>query len=578
MAIAYNSQKNEYLVVWQNKESDICWQVVPDSGSVPDEHDFCIILISDNQQFPAVAYNSTNCQYLVVWQDDGDRDSIYLGWDIYGQLISCTPEPMGTPFPFFRPPGRAKDQRYPAVAYNKKDEYLVVWEDKWCPSSPYTVNDIYGWIVDSEGNLKGDVIPISTATDCESDESCQHNPAVAYNSQNNQYLVVWEDNRKSDSGYGWDIYGQVISTTGTLVGGNFPIIGIDKDQLHPDLAYSSQDNLYLVVWQDYRYGKLDIYGQRVKSDGTPYGYYFPISSSGSAKNPAVAYNGDHEYLVVWQDKRNGEDIYGQWVKSDDSLLGSECPISTVANDQEFPDVAYSQNNKYMVVWQDNSDIYGQQVGSTPTPTIIITPTPYRLYLPIIIKKYISPCNNWDFETGDLSCWTYDGELPLSVVDTSKIITGTLSPTCPGAASLSSILNDKPAGKYSARLGDPSLGNTDIPVGSAWMSQTVTVPSNGVLHLSFWYRMQSYDGQCIDKFEVRIRDTNGSDLQQILSISFSGDAGTELKDTYWQQKTATFNRADYDYAQETIQIYFSSANVFDTFWNTWTYVDDIVVTP
>jgi hypothetical protein len=91
-------------------------------------------------------------------------------------------------------------------------------------------------------------------------------------------------------------------------------------------------------------------------------------------------------------------------------------------------------------------------------------------------------------------------------------------------------------------------------------------------------MKSYDGQCIDKFEVRIRDTNGSDLQQILSISFSGDAGTELKDTYWQQKTATFNRADYDYAQETIQIYFSSANVFDTFWNTWTYVDDIVVTP
>jgi hypothetical protein len=89
-------------------------------------------------------------------------------------------------------------------------------------------------------------------------------------------------------------------------------------------------------------------------------------------------------------------------------------------------------------------------------------------------------------------------------------------------------------------------------------------------------MQSYDGLCNDKFEVWIRDANGSNLQQILSISFNGPAGPELKDTYWQQKTATFNPAGS--AQEKIQIYFSNANVFNGCGNTWTYVDDVVITP
>jgi hypothetical protein len=391
-AIAYNGQKNEYLVVWQSKESpnadsDICGQVVLDSGSTPDERDFCILISdTDNQEFPVVAYNSNNCQYLVVWQDDSKRDSEYPGRNIYGQLISCTPETMGTPFPFFRPPGRAKDQLYPAVAYNSTDnQYLVVWEDKSCPSSSHTVNDIYGWRVDSEGNLIGDVIPISIATDCESDESVQQSPAVAYNSQDNQYLVVWEDDRNGN----WDIYGQVISTTGMLFGGNFPIIEIQGNQQSPDLAYNSQNNLYLVVWQDNRYGNWDIYGRRVLPTGRLHGDFRISFSAGSEQIPAMAYNSqDNEYLVVWQDMRNGdEDIYGQRVGSDDSLLDDECPISTVANDQEFPDVTYnSQNNEYLAVWQDerngedNDDIYGQRVGPTPT-----TPT-RRLYLPIVMKS------------------------------------------------------------------------------------------------------------------------------------------------------------------------------------------------
>ena len=385
-AIAYNSQNNEFLAVWQSEgpsDGNICGRVILATGSVPDNRDFCTLASAD-QQFPALAHNSNNCQYLVVWQDKRHGN-----WDVYGQLISCTPEPMTDALCLYGPSCKGRDQLHPAVAYNSEnDEYLVVWQDSWCRSGPSrkTAYDIYGWRVNSGGNLEGNVIPISTATACESDESVQQSPAVAYyyNIQDNQYqyLVVWEDNRNGN----WDIYGQLLSAAGESQGDNFSVIDIttDTDQQRPDLVYNSRDNLYLVVWQDNRHGDWNIYGRRVWSDGTQGDACRISSSEGSEQFPAVAYNSeDNEYLVVWQDKRNGgdEDIYGQRVVGSedyddcaDSLLGYECPIFTVAGDQKSPDVAYSQNNEYIVVCANNDDIYGQRVGPTPTPTHTPTPT------------------------------------------------------------------------------------------------------------------------------------------------------------------------------------------------------------
>jgi hypothetical protein len=433
-AIAYNSRNNELLAIWQSKgpsstDWNICGQVITDTISVPDEPGFCILAAAD-QQSPALAYNSNDCQYLMVWQDN--RESVYGGWDIYGQLVSCMGQPMGDAFPFFKLPGRAKDQFHPTVAYNSQDnEYLVVWQDKLCYSWPYdTPADIYGWRVSSEGRLIGRAIPISIATACESDVNSQQSPVVAYDSQNNRYLVVWEDDRNGN----WDIYGQWLTHTGEPVGSNFPISNTDADQQSPDLVYNSQDNLYLVVWQDNRHENWDIYGRRVLSDGSK-GSDFRISwSAGAEQIPAVAYNGDHEYLVTWQDKRNGdENIYGQRVGSDDSLLGPECPISTAENDQESPDVAYNpQNKEYMAVWQDernsedNDDIYGQRVVSvlTPTPTPTQTPTPTETHTPT------STATNTPTPTVTLTptpTWTHT-PTPTSTYTPTPTPTSTSTPT------------------------------------------------------------------------------------------------------------------------------------------------------
>jgi len=84
--------------------------------------------------------------------------------------------------------------------------------------------------------------------------------AVAYNSTDNEYLVVWQDNRRRATRK-WDIYGQRVTSDGQRLGSNFRIIGKRATLCcawHPAMTYSPTENEYLVVWDDGH-----VYGQRV---------------------------------------------------------------------------------------------------------------------------------------------------------------------------------------------------------------------------------------------------------------------------------------------------------------------------
>jgi hypothetical protein len=383
--IAYNSQDNTFLVVWQSRASstadwDICGQMLAGDGAVLSGQAFCLNLPGD-QMFPDVAYNSTHNEFLVVWQDNNTANA---SWDIKAQRITASGVPIGTVFPIAARPGYSgypTDQQHPAVAYNPDDdEYLVVWQDDYCERFPYkTADDIYGVRLSSSGELLCAFIPISVAPNC-SDNAYQQYPAVVYNSSAHQYLVVWEDSRQD----GWDIYGQRLANTGALSGGNCALVTAAGEQRFPDLVYNSQDQVYMLSWQNCWGSDWDIYAARVTSDCHLYSPFAVSTKAGDQQLPAVVYSPQkNEYLIVWQDDRNGTwDIYGQRVAADDTLLGAECPIAVTAGDQTAPAVAYdSQADEYLVVWQDdragenNDDIYGQRLSLNPTPTPTDTHTP-----------------------------------------------------------------------------------------------------------------------------------------------------------------------------------------------------------
>lgn len=87
----------------------------------------------------------------------------------------------------------------------------------------------------------------------------------------------------------------------------------------------------------------------------------------------VEYDPDlDEYLVVWEDQRNGShntDIYGQFVKGDGTLKGNNFAICAAEGHQYWPRLAFAPKlDRYLVVFEDhrvptNADIRGILVKS-----------------------------------------------------------------------------------------------------------------------------------------------------------------------------------------------------------------------
>ncbi len=138
-----------------------------------------------------------------------------------------------------------------------------------------------------------------------------YDPAVAYNTKNNEYLVVWwgDDNTAPFVEGESEIFGQRINAaTGAEVGSDFRIsdMGPDGntfyDAFSPAVAYNSTNNEYLVVWEgEDNTGLLveqesEIFGQRINAaTGAEVGSDFRISDMGGTGNinfdaraPAVA--------------------------------------------------------------------------------------------------------------------------------------------------------------------------------------------------------------------------------------------------------------------------------------------------
>jgi len=369
-AVAFDD--TSYLVVWRNyrndiQKYDIYGQRVDTLGTLVGDQ-FAIAATPDKyENHPAIVWNGQ--KYLVTYSDDNYNPP---GVNIDGRFVSASGTVVGDTFGISD--CTTQDELYSAVAWDGTN-YLVVWKDYRNGGSVWTA-DIYGQIVDTSGNRVGSNFPISTA------DYRQTRPAVAFDGTN--YLVVWEDYRHTGTGSdSADIYGQRVSPLGTLVGTdvgtNFAISRALCNQAEPDIAFDGTN--YLVVWMDFRNSSsdFDIYGQLIDTSGTPIDTNFAISTANGAQiEPAIVWDGMN-YFVVWSDRRSATNgnIYGQKVNIAGNLIGDNCAISTSFNGQFYPDVAFD-GNKYLVVWygnEPNDSIYGNITEWPPVGIELIDYTP-----------------------------------------------------------------------------------------------------------------------------------------------------------------------------------------------------------
>jgi hypothetical protein len=357
------------FVVWQDGRSvdtgpDIYGARVTSAGVVSDASGIPISTAVGAQASPAIGFNGAH--FLVVWTDQRGGGDFY----IYGARVTPAGAVLDTSgVPISTVSG---GEFFPKAAASGTN-FFVVWEDYRNVGAGFV--DIYGARVNDAGTvLDRGGFPIGTGS------GDRHTPAVASAVPAlSDYLVVWQDSRNLGTS-GLDIYGARVTAAGAVTDpAGFPISTAPDDQSTPVLAFDGSQ--YLVVWTDARNlatTDLDIYGTFVTTGAVvspPAGFVISTGSSGE-QQPATASNGTN-YLVVWQDYRNGAttgaDLYGVRVSTGGVVLDlSALPISTAASDQISPAVA-SDGTDYLVVWEDHrndattgADIYGARITEDGT--------------------------------------------------------------------------------------------------------------------------------------------------------------------------------------------------------------------
>ncbi len=346
-AIVYNSAQNEYLVVWfgddntaplVDGEDEIFGQRInAATGAEVGANDFRISDMGPNGNVafdagsPSVAYSSVDGEYLVVWPGD---DTVDNKNEIFAQRLDATDGTEKSSDFKVASLGPAADANYdtfsPDIAFNAiEDEYLVVWSGD--DNTPPLVNDeleIFGRRVDGlTGAFPGNIFRISDMGPDGDPNYDAFVPAVAFNSRDNQYLVVWDgdDNTAPLVDSEGEVFGR--RTAGGVdlpLGSDLRLsdMGPNGDDLYagvfPDVAFDPAHREFLVAWYGdddtapYVEGEREIYTQRVSADGLEIGGDTRISDMGppgdpdfDAAPPAIAVNGtDLEYLVVFASDDN----------------------------------------------------------------------------------------------------------------------------------------------------------------------------------------------------------------------------------------------------------------------------------
>jgi hypothetical protein len=301
---------------------------------------------------PAIAYNSLHGEYLVVWTTVQGST-----WHISARRVGVD----GSLRSSFDVDTIAAVRLWePAVAYSPAhDEYLIVYTGEVAEEN----YDIFARRIKWDGTGAAARTSLATGPDI------QQHPSVAYNRQNDQYLVVYEEETAAPA---TRVLGRLLKASdGTLQSGGVPIAaGVGQYRRQPDVAYNPDRNNYLVVYsyEEPASSGCSIPARIASADLLVLSREFRVGANpGCGYEPAVA-TGPGEYLVVWS---TSDQVYGRRVGAEGMPRGPSggfaLPSTAPAPNRRNPDVAYRAGFGYLATWwqfqesSEEGDVYGRFV-------------------------------------------------------------------------------------------------------------------------------------------------------------------------------------------------------------------------
>ncbi len=314
-------------------------------------------LTGASQDDPSIAVDPAG-NFVVVWSDYRDGND-----NIYAQRYSEDGTPLGPNFRVDDDPGTDR-QNYPSVAYDGLGDFTVTWKDN------RGTDGIYAQRYADDGTPQG----VNFEVTQDIGTTSPNYPTIAKDATG-KFVITWH----AFLSYHLNIYAQRFDSDGTPLGGNF-LVNDDPGDVYQQVPSVSMDGAgnFVIAWHDSRNIVYDIYAQLYSSDGSAQGANFIVNQdSGSAHQnlPSIALVGSGDFIVAWEDERNGyDDIYAQRCAGDGTPLGGNFLVNdnSTPSYQVWPSLSGNLGGDFVVAWQDmrnsgDPDIYAQRYDSDGNP-------------------------------------------------------------------------------------------------------------------------------------------------------------------------------------------------------------------
>lgn len=376
VSFGFNNFNEHYLITWSDAtinsrtDVDIYGRILDGTGKAISK-DIGISTGVSGQAISAVAFDSSNKRYLVIWADW--RKATAVDSDIWGQFINADGSLYGDNFVISEQ--RAVSQKDAAVAYDPaRQQFLVVWKD----SRGNSLEKLHGRYIHSNGKPKGKEFIIAKGA------GKQDRPSLYYDPRRKRFLAIWRDIvddhlEKTTLLRGKGIFARFIDPAKPHLPTPGKLIDLEDDACLPTslyaAAYSPDSDVFMVTWttaRDYQKLGLDAFGAIIRADDAELVTKpFAIARTTDYQEfPAVTYDKhNNRFLAVWYDLRRDHsaknaDIYGRFVEPT-GKMSKEFLISdlNMHGEKRYPVPAYSEKqDAFLIFWQDNRNaqrIYGK---------------------------------------------------------------------------------------------------------------------------------------------------------------------------------------------------------------------------
>lgn len=390
-SICYNPDRNEYLIAYldvrDNESATITYRILdPVTGVMKvgtEEHRISASPGLTSVRLPSVCYNNVSKEYLLVYSGWLGTEGVSLHDRIYGLRIDSYGNAKGNGQPQqLGECGWLYDQ---ALGFStaKPGEtspdnvYLLAWYNR--SGSPAWIGDfqVHGLFIIPNGDsglTVGNNVRISSLT-----PNC-YAPKIEYNSDTKQFLVDFEVNMESIGHLG-DIYAQVVTPTGTLVGSNIPISTETAWDQGTDLVYAHELQKFLIVYGSNN-GVGAVWGQFLNSDGTLNGSRFMIADSQPVGGwgPNVVWHPNRNEFLVSYCSSNEDYNYARRISSTGQMLCDPFRftgniVGGMGNFTPFP-FANTTSNDYLICWHHSyGAIYTRRYAPLEAPANVFPPSP-----------------------------------------------------------------------------------------------------------------------------------------------------------------------------------------------------------